>query len=303
MRRSPGAPARASTSPSPPPTAPWCAFGSPTGRSAPPNCARWRRWPRPAPRSRSPAGPTSSCAALALEALPELTAALTDAGLVAPQGDDRRNVVVGPTAGIDGDEVVDPRPLARAVAGALAALTGAVAPKFGVLLDGGGRVHLRARRHAVALGAVRLADGTVAWEVVVDGALPSSRPPGAVVTVVPTEDVVTVVTRAGRGRGRRSGRGGGTAGAGGRGRGAGLVARARRPGAGVGTRARRRRALVRGRARARSAHRCAGRRPRRAGRSGRRGGAAVAVAGRRAALGRRPPTRRLSRRPCPPWVS
>ncbi len=80
--------------------------------------------------------------------------------------DARRNVLASPTAGVDPLEVVDTRPLTAEVVDALAGAEGAgLSPKFGVLVDGGGIVHVRGRRQDVCLGAVRLKNGSWGYEV------------------------------------------------------------------------------------------------------------------------------------------
>lgn len=100
-------------------------------------------------------------------------AVLIDADLVNPDrgADARRNVVGSPLAGIDTGELVDVRPTVAAVADVLTGWTGAISPKFGVIVDGGGVSHLRERRHDVVLGAV-VVDGRVVFEVGFGEALP-----------------------------------------------------------------------------------------------------------------------------------
>lgn len=94
--------------------------------------------------------------------------ALIAAGLALeePDADERRNVLASPTAGVDPEELVDTRPLVTDVAARLAstAATG-LTPKFGVIVDGGGSVHVRGRVHDVAFGAVRARDGSVRYEI------------------------------------------------------------------------------------------------------------------------------------------
>ena len=87
--------------------------------------------------------------------------------------DARRNVLASPTAGIDVSEVSDTRPLTAAIADVLARAAGAgLSPKFGVLVDGGGAVHVRGRRQDICLGAVRLAEGSWGYEVRLGQPLP-----------------------------------------------------------------------------------------------------------------------------------
>ncbi len=68
-----------------------------------------------------------------------------------------------------------------------------LSPKFGVLVDSGGAVHVRGRRHDVALGATRDEHGTVRYEVQLAGPLPLRRPPGPPTWSVAADQVPTVV--------------------------------------------------------------------------------------------------------------
>jgi precorrin-3B synthase len=111
-----------------------------------------------------------------------VSAGLVAAGLVDPEPDvdERRNVLSSPTAGIDRDELLDTRPVVAVVLARLAASAArALSPKFGVLVDGGGAVHVRDRVHDVALGAVRDSAGRVAFEVRLAGALSNGAAPDA----------------------------------------------------------------------------------------------------------------------------
>ena len=111
-----------------------------------------------------------------IDAVAALRDALVAAGVTAPDppADERRNVLASPTAGVDADELVDPRPLVAAVADRLASAgpARALSPKFGVLVDAGGAVHLRGRGQDLALGAGRDEHGTVRYEVRIGDALP-----------------------------------------------------------------------------------------------------------------------------------
>jgi precorrin-3B synthase len=92
--------------------------------------------------------------------------------------DARRNVLASPTAGVDPLEVVDTRPLTTEVVDALAATEGpGLSPKFGVLVDGGGAVHVRGRRQDLCLGAVRLTSGSWGYEVRLAEPLPEHPEP------------------------------------------------------------------------------------------------------------------------------
>jgi precorrin-3B synthase len=93
---------------------------------------------------------------------------LVEAGvtLADASADARRNVLGSPTAGIDPGEVADTRPLTAAIADALVRADGAgLSPKFGVLVDAGGAVHVRGRRQDICLGAVRVGAGAWGYEV------------------------------------------------------------------------------------------------------------------------------------------
>ena len=71
-----------------------------------------------------------------------------------------------------------------------------LSPKFGVLVDGGGAVHVRGRRQDVCLGAVRLAEGSWGYEVRLGQALPEVEPElddVAPVVVVSPEDAGNLV--------------------------------------------------------------------------------------------------------------
>ena len=87
------------------------------------------------------------------------------AGLVRPDGDEdaRRNVIGSPLAGIDAD-TLDTRPIVDTIIAILMTHTGPISPKFGIIVDGGGSIHLRGRRHDVVLGAAKL-DGRTVFEI------------------------------------------------------------------------------------------------------------------------------------------
>ena len=101
--------------------------------------------------------------------------ALTAAGVARPDpaADERRNVLASPMAGVDPTELVDTRELVTAIDELLASDSSAgLAPKFGVVVDGGGAVHTRGRALDVAVGALQLEDGTVRYDVRLGEALP-----------------------------------------------------------------------------------------------------------------------------------
>lgn len=102
--------------------------------------------------------------------------------------DERRNVIASPTAGIDADELIDTRSLVVAIAERLAStMAGPISPKFGVLVDGGGSVHVRGKHHDVALGAVRCADGAIEYELALDAALPTDLVDADLWTIRPAD--------------------------------------------------------------------------------------------------------------------
>ena len=101
---------------------------------------------------------------------------LTAAALVGRSGAPELAVdlVAAPTAGFDAGELLDVTPLVDELVDVLRHVPDhrQPAPKFGVLVDGGGFVHVRDRRHDVGLGAVALPSGEVALEAVLDRSLP-----------------------------------------------------------------------------------------------------------------------------------
>ncbi|PBC03354.1 precorrin-3B synthase [Mesorhizobium sp. WSM3860] len=79
-------------------------------------------------------------------------------------------VETGPLAGIDPQEIADPRPLAEQAGAAIedAGLTARLGPKVSVVVDGGGQLTMDAVSADVRLKAVR-AEGEVLWRVSVAG--------------------------------------------------------------------------------------------------------------------------------------
>ncbi|MER9435023.1 precorrin-3B synthase [Mesorhizobium sp. M0618] len=86
-------------------------------------------------------------------------------------------VETGPLAGIDPQEIADPRPLAERIRAAIeeAGLTQRLGPKVSVIVDGGGQLGLDAVTADVRLKAVRASAG-VLWAVSVSGDGQSARP-------------------------------------------------------------------------------------------------------------------------------
>ena len=97
------------------------------------------------------------------DAAAALIEALIGAGLgpLAEGGDDIRNVMVSPTAGIDPRQVMDARPLADRLLATLQihAAYHALSPKFSILLDGGEQVAAVEHPHDIWLAAAPDADG------------------------------------------------------------------------------------------------------------------------------------------------
>ncbi len=79
-------------------------------------------------------------------------------------------VETGPLAGLDPQEIADPRPLAERIRAAVegAGLTQRLGPKVSVIVDGGGQLTLDAVTTDVRLKAVR-ADNDIVWSVSVAG--------------------------------------------------------------------------------------------------------------------------------------
>ena len=86
-------------------------------------------------------------------------------------------VETGPLAGLDPQEIADPRPLAERIRAAVeeAGLTARLGPKVSVVVDGGGQLTMDAVTADVRLKAVR-ADAGVLWTVSVAGDGQSAKP-------------------------------------------------------------------------------------------------------------------------------
>jgi precorrin-3B synthase len=98
------------------------------------------------------------------QALPHLWEELGSIGLLseAPEAEAVRNVLIGPLAGTDPSELLDPRPLADALDAALTQIPRlwALPGKFAIVIDGGGALPLDEERTDIRLRAVRHYDGT-----------------------------------------------------------------------------------------------------------------------------------------------
>ncbi len=117
--------------------------------------------------------------------------------LADPGADERRDVMASPTAGVDALELIDTRPLVSAIADRLGSVRAVgLSPKFGVLVDGAGAVHVRGRNHDVALGALRCPDGSVQYEVRLADSLPLVHAPDDAVWLVNPERALDVVDAA-----------------------------------------------------------------------------------------------------------
>ncbi|CAM5423134.1 precorrin-3B synthase [Aquamicrobium terrae] len=88
-------------------------------------------------------------------------------------------VETGPLAGLDPDEIADPRPLAEEIRAALAeaGLAARLGPKVSVIVDGGGRIDLSGIIADVRLAATR-ARGEVLWHLAVGGDAGTATPLG-----------------------------------------------------------------------------------------------------------------------------
>ncbi|TIS52025.1 precorrin-3B synthase [Mesorhizobium sp.] len=86
-------------------------------------------------------------------------------------------VETGPLAGIDPQEIADPRPLAERIRAAIeeAGLTARLGPKVSVVIDGGGQLAMDALTADVRLKAVR-AGAAIQWRVSIAGDARSAKP-------------------------------------------------------------------------------------------------------------------------------
>ncbi|TIP57127.1 MAG: precorrin-3B synthase [Mesorhizobium sp.] len=86
-------------------------------------------------------------------------------------------VETGPLAGLDPQEVADPRPLAERIRAAIeeAGLAQRLGPKVSVVVDGGGRLTMDAVTADIRLAAVRIDAGTQ-WRVSVAGDARTAKP-------------------------------------------------------------------------------------------------------------------------------
>lgn len=80
-------------------------------------------------------------------------------------------VETGPLAGMDAQEIADPRPLADAIKTRVSGLAARLGPKVSVTVDGGGRLHLGALIADVKLTAIAMDS----WRVAIGGNAASAR--------------------------------------------------------------------------------------------------------------------------------
>lgn len=99
-------------------------------------------------------------------------------------------VIADPFFG-QGDGLLDITPIVSDVASRLVALP-SLSPKFGVVIDSGGAVHVRGRRASIALGAV-LVDGEVRFEVALDSSL-DGGPVGTIAVADAADAVASIAT-------------------------------------------------------------------------------------------------------------
>lgn len=109
-------------------------------------------------------------------------------------------VETGPLAGIDAEEIADPRPLAEKIRAASLPLAARLGPKVSVTVDGGGRLHLGALIADVKLTAIP--DG---WRVAIGGDGGLARQIGVMDAAGAVDAAIDVLERlAARGRTARA---------------------------------------------------------------------------------------------------
>ena len=89
-------------------------------------------------------------------------------------------VEVPPLAGLDPDEIADPRPLAQAIRAAIsdAGLSRRLGPKVSVVVDGGGQIDLGSVLADLRLTAGRRRTGAI-WRIAIAGDAQTAEPMGA----------------------------------------------------------------------------------------------------------------------------
>jgi precorrin-3B synthase len=103
-------------------------------------------------------------------------------------------VETGPLAGLDPDEIADPRPVAEAIRQAVgdAGLSALLGPKVSVIVDGGGRFSMDDLLADVRLTAVER-DGQTLWRLAVGGLASSARVIGEFPGPQAAEEVVALL--------------------------------------------------------------------------------------------------------------
>lgn len=126
---------------------------------------------------------------LAASTVPGLAEAIGEAAITVPDG---VAIETPPLAGIDPEEITDPRILAATLREAIAARGAALklAPKLAIIVDGGGRFHLGDTIADLRLQAVRRGD-EVWWQLSLAGTAATAKP----ICALRTEAVVPVVIR------------------------------------------------------------------------------------------------------------
>jgi precorrin-3B synthase len=142
---------------------------------------------------------------LTLESAPLLAAEIDALGIAVRTG---VPVETGPLAGLDPDEIADPRPLAERIrAGIEAAGLGIrLGPKVSVVVDGGGRLTMDTVLADVRLVAERRDEAGIAWRLSVAGDGRTASPlallhePAAVDATLAILDAIAALGREGRAR-------------------------------------------------------------------------------------------------------
>ncbi|MGF6173575.1 precorrin-3B synthase [Ensifer sp. 4252] len=126
---------------------------------------------------------------LTASTVPGLAEAIGEAAIVVPDG---VAIETPPLAGIDPEEIADPRILAAALRQAIAAQGAALklAPKLAIIVDGGGRFHLGDTITDLRLQAAGRGEG-IWWNLSLAGTTATAKP----VCALRTETVVPVVIR------------------------------------------------------------------------------------------------------------
>ncbi|WP_457587134.1 precorrin-3B synthase [Ensifer canadensis] len=126
---------------------------------------------------------------LTASTVPGLAEAIGEAAIVVPDG---VAIETPPLAGIDPEEITDPRGLAAALRKEIAARRAVLrlAPKLSIIVDGGGRFHLGDTLADLRLQAFRRGD-EICWSLSLAGTASTAKPVG----VVKSEAVIPVVIR------------------------------------------------------------------------------------------------------------